>query len=157
MSALNSNHHFTEEIFRIPFVTLPFALVIGGDGGPTPLIVGAILAMQGLYEHSCTRLGLGPLRYIISDNRYHRIHHSIEAQHAGKNFGSFTPVWDVVFGNCAFLTKRNGRNGIVDADEPRTIVDFLLRPFRWRVERPAGNPGAMATVPDLAGLGKRRT
>jgi sterol desaturase/sphingolipid hydroxylase (fatty acid hydroxylase superfamily) len=87
--------------------------------------------MQGLYEHSCMRLGLGPLRYIISDNRYHRIHHSIEPQHIGKNFGSFTPTWDIVFGTAHFPTKAQWpQTGLVDQDEPQTILDFLFRPFR---------------------------
>src|SRR5262249_6177219 len=108
MSAWNCNHHFTEEIFRIPFVTLPLSLLISGDPGPVPLIVGSILAMQSLYEHSCIRFGLGPIRYIIADNRYHRIHHSIEPEHLGKNFGSFTPVWDILFGTARFPKKPSG-------------------------------------------------
>ena len=130
MSAWNSNHHFTEEIFRIPFVTLPLSLIISGDPGPVPLIIASILAMQGLYEHSCMRLGLGPLRYIISDNRYHRIHHSIEPQHFGKNFGSGTPVWDIVFRTAYFPRKEQWpQTGLADQDEPRAIMDFLFQPF----------------------------
>ena len=100
------NHHFTEEIFRIPFVTLPLSLIISGDPSHVPLIIASVRAMQGLYEHSCMRVGLGPLRYIIADNRYHRIHHSLDPQHFGKNFGSGTPVWDIVFGTAYFPRKQ---------------------------------------------------
>src|SRR5262249_52196351 len=92
MSAWNCNHHFTEEIFRIPFVTLPLSLLISSDPGPVPLVIGSIIAMQPFYEHSCIRCGLGPVRYIIADNKYHRIHHSIEPEHLGKNFGSRRPA-----------------------------------------------------------------
>jgi hypothetical protein len=90
----------------------------------------APIAMQSLYEHSCMRLGLGPLRYIISDNRYHRIQHSIEPEHRNKNFGSFTPVWDLVFGTTYFPNKGQWpQTGVAGEDEPRTLSDFLFRPF----------------------------
>jgi sterol desaturase/sphingolipid hydroxylase (fatty acid hydroxylase superfamily) len=130
MSAWNCNHHFTEEIFRVPFVVIPMSLLIGGDVGPVPLVVASVLAMQGLYEHSCIRFGLGPIKYIISDNRYHRIHHSVEPEHRDKNFGSFTPIWDVVFGTAWFPKNEWPQTGIFDEAEPRTISDFLFRPFR---------------------------
>jgi sterol desaturase/sphingolipid hydroxylase (fatty acid hydroxylase superfamily) len=141
MNAWNSNHHFTEEIFRIPFVTLPLSLIISGDPGPVPLVVASILAMQGLYEHSTTKLGLGPIRYIISDNKYHRLHHSIETQHWNKNFGSFTPVWDILFGTARFTLRNEWpETGIPDQDEPKTIADFLVRPFKGLSPRSGSRP-----------------
>ena len=136
MSAFNSNHHFTEEIFRIPVVVIPLSLIVVPDAGYVPIIVATVLGMQGLYEHSATKLHLGPLRYVIADNRFHRIHHSLEPQHWHKNFGSFSTVWDVIF-RTARMPRRNEwpQVGLADTPEPSSLSDFLWRPFR-RQSRP---------------------
>ncbi|MDQ3195681.1 MAG: sterol desaturase family protein [Pseudomonadota bacterium] len=130
MSGLNSNHHFTEEIFRIPFVIVPLSLLINVNTGYIPALVYAILRLQGQFQHSCTRYHLGPLRCVIADNRFHRIHHSLEEQHWDKNFGSFTSVWDLIFRTAHFPKKGEWPDvGLPYIDEPRTIREFLLRPF----------------------------
>ncbi len=131
MSAWNSNHHFSEEILRIPFITLPLTLLVQVDTGYIPVLIILLLGLQGQYEHSHTRLHLGPLRYLIADNRFHRIHHSVEAQHHNKNFGSFSSVWDQVFGTAHFPARHEWPDtGIAEHDEAKTLNDYLLRPFR---------------------------
>jgi sterol desaturase/sphingolipid hydroxylase (fatty acid hydroxylase superfamily) len=130
MSALNSNHHFTEEIFKIPFVVLPLSLLVGVDTGPTPWIIATIFGMQALFEHSCTRLNLGLLRYVINDNRFHRIHHSIEERHRDRNFCSFTPIWDIVFGTAHFPRADEWpETGLEDLPEPTNLRALLFGPF----------------------------
>lgn len=138
MSAWNNNHHFTEEILRIPFIALPLTLLINVNPGYTPVLVALVLGMQSQFEHSHCRLHLGPLRYLIGDPRFHRIHHSIEPIHYNKNFGSFTTVWDTLFGTAHFPTPEEWPDtGIVDQDEPKNLTEFLLRPFR----RPSWHAG----------------
>lgn len=130
MSAWNSNHHFTEEIFRIPFITVPMTLLLAVDSGAVPVIVGLLLGLQGQYEHSHCKLHLGPLRRVIADNRYHRIHHSLEQRHFHVNFGSFTSVWDQVFGTAYFPARDEWPDTGLDAhDEPKNLREFLFRPF----------------------------
>jgi sterol desaturase/sphingolipid hydroxylase (fatty acid hydroxylase superfamily) len=130
LSGWNSYHHVTEEIFRIPFVIIPVLTVISVNPGYVPVWIPAITAAQGLFEHSCTRLHFGWLRYLIADNRYHRVHHSIEACHIGRNFGSFTPIWDCCFRTAHFPTSNEWpKTGLVDAAEPTTLRDYLFRPF----------------------------
>ena len=130
MSAWNSNHHFTEEIFRIPFMVVPMTLLVQIDPGPVPVIMAVLLGMQGQYEHSHVKLHLGPLRRIVADNRYHRIHHSLERRHFDKNFGSFTSVWDQVFGTAYFPAKDEWPDtGLEAHDEPKNLREFLFRPF----------------------------
>lgn len=140
MSAWNSNHHFTEEIFRIPFVVIPISLLFHFDAGPVPALIGILLGMQGIYEHSNTKLHLGPLRYLIADNRYHRLHHSLEPHHFSRNFGSGTPVWDMVFRTATFPKKGEWPAvGLAGVSEPRTLREFLFMPFSQRAgdfERP---------------------
>jgi sterol desaturase/sphingolipid hydroxylase (fatty acid hydroxylase superfamily) len=133
MSAWNNNHHFTEEIFRIPFVVLPTSIILQPDPGYVPAIIYTVLRMQGQFEHSSTKCHLGILRYIIADNRYHRIHHSVEREHFNKNFGSFTPLWDMIFGTARLPQRKEWPNvGLAEIDEPKTLSDFLWRPFRKR-------------------------
>jgi sterol desaturase/sphingolipid hydroxylase (fatty acid hydroxylase superfamily) len=131
MSAFNSAHHFTEEIFRIPLVLVPMSLLIRVDPGFAPAIVWLLIGVQGLYIHSHTRFNLGPFRYVVADNRFHRIHHSLERQHWNRNFGSFTSVWDTVFGTAHFPGRNEWPDtGIEEHDEARTVREYLFRPFR---------------------------
>lgn len=131
MSAWNSNHHFTEEIFRIPFVVIPLSLLFHTESGYVPALIGLVLGLQGQYAHSNTKLHLGPVRYLIADNQYHRLHHSIEPKHYDRNFGSGTPVWDVLFRTAVFPKKGEWpATGVTGVSEPTTLRDFLLMPFR---------------------------
>jgi sterol desaturase/sphingolipid hydroxylase (fatty acid hydroxylase superfamily) len=133
MNGVNSNHHFTEEIFRVPFVLVPMTFFVGVSYGFVPAIIVSIIGLQGRYEHSNTKFQLGWFRYVVSDNRYHRIHHTIHQEDWGHNFGSFVPFWDMVFRTAKFPKKGEWPAvGIPDVDEPKTLRDFLCMPFRKR-------------------------
>ena len=133
MNGVNSNHHFTEEIFRIPFITLPLTIFIGIKQGFAPAIVYTIIGLQGMYEHSSTKLHLGWLRYVIADNRFHRIHHTICREDWGHNYGSFTSVWDIVFRTAKFPKRGEWPEvGMPYIDEPKSLREFLWMPFRKR-------------------------
>ena len=129
MSAFNSNHHITEDLFRVPFVAIPLAL-IQFKSDTAPMVAVFLLSMQPTFEHSCTRLHLGPLRYIFGDTRFHRIHHSMEPEHWNVNFGSFTTIWDNVFRTAVFPKKGEWpKVGLNDQPEPVTLGDYIARPF----------------------------
>lgn len=132
MSAFNSNHHFSEEIFRIPFLIIPVSLLFSFEQGYVPWIWVLFVRWQGYFEHSSTRLNLGWARYLFPDNRFHRIHHSIERQHFNKNFGSGSAIWDMLFGT-AYYPKGDEWPvvGLPNIREPRNLREFLLRPFRF--------------------------
>ena len=70
MSAVNSPHHFTEELFRIPFVVVPVALLFQVDTW-FPVAVMTVIGMHGYYIHSSTRLHFGRLGWIVNDARMH--------------------------------------------------------------------------------------
>jgi sterol desaturase/sphingolipid hydroxylase (fatty acid hydroxylase superfamily) len=131
MSAWNSVHHISEEILRVPFIVIPMSLLIHVDPGFAPAIVWILLGIHGQYVHSHARLHFGPLRYAIADNRFHRIHHSVEREHFNKNFGSFSSVWDSLFGTAHFPKKDEWpQTGIDEHDEAKTVSEYLFRPFR---------------------------
>lgn len=104
---------------------------------------------QGYFEHSSTRLNLGWVRYLFPDNRFHRIHHSVERQHFNKNFGSGSAIWDMLFGTAYYPRAGEWPDvGLSNMGEPRTLREFLLRPFRrgktLRHPTPAGNEASSA-------------
>ena len=74
----------------------------------------------------CYRLG-GDLGRVIADNRFHRIHHSVEPDHFDKNFGAGTSLWDQLFGT-AYFPKENEwpATGLPDQREVRTLRGYLL-------------------------------
>ena len=130
LSALSSYHHWTEEAFRTLLIVIPSSLLVDLQVGPAmPLIVGFLL-VHGIYFHSSSRLHFGPFGRVLVDNRYHRVHHSIEPMHFDKNFAAFTPMWDVVFGTYYFPKPGEWpQTGVSDQPEPTEILDYLVRPF----------------------------
>ncbi|CAB3784252.1 sterol desaturase family protein [Pararobbsia alpina] len=138
MNAFNCNHHITEDLMRLPFVALPLTLM-QFDSGAVPAIAIFLIGLQPVFEHSSTRLHLGPFRYLIGDPRFHRIHHSIERRHWNCNFGSFTTVWDSLFRTAVFPERGQWPEvGLEDQSEPRTLRDYILRPFLSDKAKPSG-------------------
>lgn len=130
MNAWNSNHHFTEELFRIPFITIPLSLLLSFEQGYVPWIWAFLMGWQGIYEHSATKIHFGWFRYVVPDNRFHRIHHSKDRKHFNKNFGSGTPLWDMLF-RTAYYPRNDEwpETGLAGMDEPKSLREFLFRPF----------------------------
>jgi sterol desaturase/sphingolipid hydroxylase (fatty acid hydroxylase superfamily) len=131
LSVTNSYHHFTEDFFQFVAVTLPMALLVDVVPGPIPWIVIVGVSTYFSFLHSSTRLNIGLLGYVVGDNRYHRIHHSLEPRHFNRNFATVTPLWDVVFGTAYFPRKDEWPDvGLADAPEPRTLREYLLMPLK---------------------------
>jgi sterol desaturase/sphingolipid hydroxylase (fatty acid hydroxylase superfamily) len=71
-------------------------LLFGGMFVPLPLTAAYIA--YGFFTHANLRLGLGPLTPLFVGPQYHRIHHSLSSWHANRNFASFFPLFDILFG-----------------------------------------------------------
>jgi sterol desaturase/sphingolipid hydroxylase (fatty acid hydroxylase superfamily) len=130
MNVWNANMHVSEELLRPLVVTLPMALLI--DFHPPFLwsLVGMLILIQGTFEHADTRVSFGPLAYLFADNRFHRIHHSVELRHYNRNFAAVVTLWDVLFGTAHFPKKDEWPEvGLDYTDEPNGLVDYLLMPF----------------------------
>jgi len=131
MSGITAYHHFTEGLFEFALYIAPMSLLT--DSPNAIPIIGSLLAWQGNYEHSPTRLNFGPLGRYFVDNRFHRIHHSADPRHFDKNFGIFTTLWDSLFGTAYFPAEDEWpRTGVAEMREPMTLIEFLTAPFRWR-------------------------
>ena len=131
MSATSSYHHFTEDLFQFMAVTVPMSFLLGVESGPVPWIVLTVASTHAYFVHSSANINIGLLRYVIGDNRFHRIHHSLEERHFNRNFGTITPLWDVLFGTAWFPKSGEWpRVGLADVPEPKTLRDYLLMPVR---------------------------
>ena len=130
MSAVSSYHHFTDDFLQYFAVGVPTALLLKVDSGAIPWLVLTVVATHQYFIHSSMNVNIGPLRYIFADNHFHRIHHSREARHFDKNFGTYTPLWDFMFGTAYFPKKGEWPAvGLEQVPEPRRLRDYLLLPF----------------------------
>lgn len=130
LNAVNAYHHITEPAFQTVFLLLPASLVTVDAGYLTPAMV-VILHLHASFIHSPTSLHLGPLRALFADNRFHRIHHSLEPRHFDRNFGAFTTLWDRLFGTAHFPVRDEWPDtGLADIAQPHSLASWLVLPFR---------------------------
>lgn len=132
LSGINSYFHWTEQFFRVAFISLPAAYLIGLDAIGTVFAMELLVRIQGYYLHSPTSIHFGPaIRRVIADNRFHRIHHSIHTCHFDKNFGAGTTVWDQLFGTAYFPARNEWPDtGMTEQPETRSLGEYLWGPFR---------------------------
>ncbi|WP_244562506.1 sterol desaturase family protein [Ensifer aridi] len=147
LTAWNCNHHVSEPLIYAALVALPLAL-IHFESGVVPVVAMTLITFQGHLSHSSTRINLGPLRYIIGDNKFHRIHHSMEPHHRHRNYGFFTTIWDTIF-RTAYWPKKNEwpEVGLRNQPEPLTVRNYIMFPFdrrRWRRAKAGSDVGAGA-------------
>lgn len=130
LHAANDIGHPMQVWFGVVFIAVPMSLV-QIDGPGTPVAVAFVLQLLTYYIHSPIDVHFGPLRKVLVDNRFHRIHHSLEPRHFDKNFGVCFTIWDRWFGT-AYDPAPNEwpQVGLADVEPPRTIRDYLLLPFR---------------------------
>lgn len=141
LNAVNSYHHISEPVFQAIFLVLPASLIMADTGPVVPAML-IILQLQASFIHSPTRINLGPLRVFFCDNRFHRIHHSVEEKHFDKNFGAFTTIWDRLFGT-AWIPSENEwpETGLAEVDQPRNLLAWIDLPIRFQRNRRDGAVG----------------
>lgn len=142
MNAVNSYHHLSEALMQTALLTIPASLVAVEVGDVLPY-AGLIMWLHIVYLHSPMRPHAGPLRAVFADNRFHRIHHSIEPQHFDRNFGAFTTLWDRLFGTAHFPRGDEWPAiGLAEVRQPRSIAEWLDLPSRHRA-------ATLSEAPDL--------
>lgn len=150
LNAVNSFHHPLEDALRALPIALPLALLVRYQGDVHLPIVTAFMGAWGYFIHAHTRLEFGRFRAVLADGAYHRVHHSVRNEDFGRNFVSFFPVWDRIFGTQRM--PRAGENHAVGLDARRlglTLRDYLLG--IGRQPRPAHAPAGKAARRDGSG------
>jgi sterol desaturase/sphingolipid hydroxylase (fatty acid hydroxylase superfamily) len=155
--AANTLGHPLQMWYTILFIGIPMAL-IHIDGPAVPATVTFIVVLLTYYIHSTASVHFGPLRKILVDNRFHRIHHSTEERHFDKNFGICFSIWDRMFGTaCDPVGAEWPDVGLANVDPPRTIADYLLMPFRLTKSEIRHRAQAGAQSRDLAQISSERS
>lgn len=130
LHAANGFGHPLQIVTSFVFVSIPMSL-IQMQGASVPALVGLVITFMLFFIHAATEVHFGPLRYVVVDNRFHRIHHSVEERHHDKNFGITFSLWDQLFGTAYFPAKDEWPDvGLVDCPPPATMKDFLGYPAR---------------------------
>ena len=128
--AANTLGHPLQMWYTIAFISIPMTL-IHIDSPAVPATVGFVVMLLTYFIHSPVGVHFGPLRKILVDNRFHRIHHSTEERHFDRNFGIVFSVWDRLFGTAWEPALDEWPTvGLANVDPPQTIADYLLMPFR---------------------------
>jgi sterol desaturase/sphingolipid hydroxylase (fatty acid hydroxylase superfamily) len=143
-------HHWLEVLIKgcllYPLVGVLFKV--------EPWIVGAssaVLMFGNYFAHLNLRVDLG--RYVtwVNNPQYHRLHHSIRAEHLNHNFALLLPMWDHVFGTRWVPAKHEWpATGLDDGTQPSS----LLGAFSWPLGQPAGRDALPVRKP-LAVLDKK--
>lgn len=89
-------HHFLSHLLNL-ILFAPMLLLFGALS-PHALAGVILFRVWGFVNHANVRIGFGPLTSVIAGPQWHRIHHSIRAEHRDKNFATFFPFIDRMFG-----------------------------------------------------------
>jgi sterol desaturase/sphingolipid hydroxylase (fatty acid hydroxylase superfamily) len=139
MNAVNSYHHASEAIVSLLLYTIPTSLIVS-DMGPGLPFVSLFIWLHIVWIHSPTRANFGPLRALFVDNRFHRLHHSLEERHFDKNFGAFTTLWDRLFGTACFPERGEWPAvGLAEIDEPKGVREWIDLPARYAIGEARGD------------------
>lgn len=131
LHAANDIGHPLQILFSLAFITIPLSL-IQIDGPETPAAVVFVVALLSYYIHSPVDAHFGPLRKVLVDNRFHRIHHSLEERHFDKNFGICFSLWDHLFGTAYDPAPDEWPEvGVAGVEAPRSLGAYLLLPLRF--------------------------
>jgi sterol desaturase/sphingolipid hydroxylase (fatty acid hydroxylase superfamily) len=128
--------NWLEEFFKILLVYTPIALVVGlqpDQGGLVTSLAVAITKLQGQFLHSNMRLSFGFLSAVVAGPQFHRIHHSIEMHHQNKNFTTFFPIFDLLFGTYYRPSREEyPKTGVIGEPSNPNTYEILIGPLlRW--------------------------
>lgn len=133
LSAVNSYHHWSEPVWNAVLIGIPLSFVNVRFLPGSAALMGIVTAWP-FYLHSACGVHTGQFRVILADNRYHRIHHSLEPEHFNKNFCAFFPFLDWL-GGTMYLPKAGEwpDTGLAEAQQPQTIAEWSAMPWRVRL------------------------
>jgi len=130
-SSTQGRHHLLNYVLNLVCYA-PILLLFGGFA---PHAVGAFLMFRlwGFVNHANLRISFGPLTSVIAGPQWHRIHHSTQPEHLDKNFATFFPFIDRLFGTY-YKPARNEYppTGLVGGNSEPFVVQATVSPFlQW--------------------------
>jgi sterol desaturase/sphingolipid hydroxylase (fatty acid hydroxylase superfamily) len=153
LHAASSYGHPLQTVTMFLFISIPMSLV-QFQGPEEPAAVAALITFLQLFIHSPVDVHFGPLRHVLVEPRYHRIHHSTEPRHLEKNFAITFSFWDRLFGTAYSPAPDEWPDvGVADLAPPETFGQFLFFPLRFlpsgkRPRRRVSSPARLAAGGD---------
>ncbi len=100
------------------------------------LYVVAVIAIykpiHNRFIHANLKINLGWLGLVFTSPQFHRVHHSVEPEHADKNFGVYFSIYDYLFGTAWLDHHVYPRTGIADSKFPtEDRVGLSQLPKNW--------------------------
>jgi len=94
-------------------------------------VVAPLLTLYAIGIHANVGWDLGPLRRVVSSPRFHRWHHTSDAEGRDKNFAGLLPLWDLLFGTYYMPAGRAPSEfGAGEEPVPAGLWRQLAYPFR---------------------------
>ena len=139
----HSVHHSSEQmdwasgIRSHPFdgavLAVPIAFLIGaGFSFKFSIIITALKVVTGLLLHANVRWRWHTVRGVIISPEFHHWHHSSERDAINRNYSTFLPIWDVVFGTYFMPSDRRPEVYGAKPAVPDGILAQLAHPFKRR-------------------------
>jgi sterol desaturase/sphingolipid hydroxylase (fatty acid hydroxylase superfamily) len=100
-----------------------------GFHAATFLVLAPFTTWYVVFLHANVPWSFGPLRYLLASPRFHRWHHTSEAEGRDKNFGGVLSVWDVLFGSFYMPADRAAMVFGIDDPVPEGFVGQLAYPL----------------------------
>ncbi len=120
-------HPVNDALMRIagalPVLGLGFAPVAVAGIAP-------VLTLMAILVHANLDWDWGPLRWALASPRFHRWHHTDEANARDKNFAGLLPLWDILFGTYYMPEARVPEQFGTASPVPAGLVGQMLYPFR---------------------------
>lgn len=91
---------------------------------------GPIFGLFALFLHANLDWDYGRFRTVLASPRFHRWHHTSDAEGRDKNFAALFPVWDILFGTYFMPAGEVPRRFGTDTLVPPTFFGQLMFPFR---------------------------
>ena len=92
--------------------------------------IAPILTLMAILVHANLDWDWGPLRWVLASPRFHRWHHTDEANARDKNFAGLLPLWDVLFGTYYMPRGRMPEQFGTASPVPAGLVGQMIYPFR---------------------------
>jgi sterol desaturase/sphingolipid hydroxylase (fatty acid hydroxylase superfamily) len=117
----------TRAVAFLPVFVLGFA-------PPALYVYLVFVSFHAVFIHANVRWRFPYLRWVITTPEYHHWHHSSDEEGIDKNFVSFLPLWDVLFGTAHQPDYWPRNYGTLNFHPPEAYLGQLLYPFRRKGE-----------------------
>jgi sterol desaturase/sphingolipid hydroxylase (fatty acid hydroxylase superfamily) len=130
--ALNTTTHARAHVSSHVLLLLLYIPILFLFGSLSPHWIAAFIMFRlwGYFNHTNIRLNVGFLTLVISGPQWHRIHHSIRPEHQNKNFATFFPFLDIIFGTY-YGPRRDEypETGLISGEDVGFLRDATIEPF----------------------------